>query len=201
MAESAQEMQRALKRLMDTSEVACKGSFKESEIQRIELPTRRGTLRGAPNAAAFIPADLHRKSKPQYLLLFKRLLGQNAAARACADVHSGRQICDVPGLKKEAARRFDKDVEIPGDSKCEESLTLLSVVPHVYATTPDSDRGLRDLVVRHVFQRAGQRGFAPSEKRETMLGEITDASDGRAGGLFDDTDVQDVGVDADDRKE
>ena len=70
-----------------------------------------------------------------------------------AQMYSLGDKYDVPGLKKEAARRFDKDVEIPGDTKCKETLTLLSVVPHIYATTPDSDRGLRDLVVRHVFQR------------------------------------------------
>ena len=58
---------------------------------------------------------------------------------------------DLPGLNKEAARRFKEDVEISGDDKCE-ILTLLSVVPTVYATTPDSDRGLRNQVVRQIFQ-------------------------------------------------
>lgn len=59
---------------------------------------------------------------------------------------------DLPGLKKEVARRFEKDVEIPGDGK-RETMTLLSVVPAVYSTTPDNDRCLRDLIVRQIFQR------------------------------------------------
>ena len=59
---------------------------------------------------------------------------------------------DLPGLKKEAARRFINDIAIPGDKK-RETLTLLSVIPTIYTTTPDSDRGLRDLVARHIFQR------------------------------------------------
>ena len=59
---------------------------------------------------------------------------------------------DLPGLKKEAARRFINDIAIPGDKK-RETLTLLSVIPTIYSATPDSDRGLRDLVARHIFQR------------------------------------------------
>lgn len=59
---------------------------------------------------------------------------------------------DIPSLKKEARQRFSKDVIIPGDKKSE-TLTLLSVVNLIYTSTPDSDRGLRNLVVRQIYQR------------------------------------------------
>ena len=58
----------------------------------------------------------------------------------------------LPALKKEALRRFDQDVRIPTDSKSE-TLRLLLVVPTIYSTTPETDRQLRNLVVRQVFQR------------------------------------------------
>ena len=69
-----------------------------------------------------------------------------------AQMYSLGDKYDLPGLKKEAVRRFINDIAIPGDKK-RETLTLLSVIPTVYTTTPGSDRGLRDLVARHIFQR------------------------------------------------
>ena len=69
-----------------------------------------------------------------------------------AQMYSLGDKYDLPGLKKEALRRFINDIAIPGDKK-RETLTLLSVIPTVYTTTPESDRGLRDLVARHIFQR------------------------------------------------
>lgn len=69
-----------------------------------------------------------------------------------AQMYSLGDKYDLAGLKKEAARRFINDIAIPRDKKGE-TLTLLSVIPTIYTTTPDSDRGLRDLVARHVFQR------------------------------------------------
>ena len=69
-----------------------------------------------------------------------------------AQMYSLGDKYDLPGLKKEAVRRFINDIAIPGDKK-RETLTLLSVIPTVYTATPESDRGLRDLVARHIFQR------------------------------------------------
>ena len=69
-----------------------------------------------------------------------------------AQMYSLGDKYDLPGLKKDAVRRFIGDIAIPGDKKCE-TLTLLSVIPIIYTTTPDSDRSLRDLVARHIFQR------------------------------------------------
>ena len=59
---------------------------------------------------------------------------------------------DVRSLKKEAVRRFSEDMKTLGNLKSQ-TRTLLSVVPTVYLTTPDSDRGLRNLLVQHVFER------------------------------------------------
>ena len=75
---------------------------------------------------------------------------------------------DVPSLKKEAARRFGEDVKIPGDRKCE-TLTLLSVVPQIYTTTPASDRGLRNLVVQQIFQRYNTASKHLVEELDTAL--------------------------------
>ena len=58
----------------------------------------------------------------------------------------------LPALKKEAARRFSNDIRIPRNVKGE-TLALLSVVPVIYTTTPDSDRRLRNLVAPEIFQR------------------------------------------------
>ena len=69
-----------------------------------------------------------------------------------AQMYSLGDKYDLPGLKREAARRFTEDVKIPADCKSE-TLTLLSIVPIVYTTTPDSDRGLRNLLVRQIFER------------------------------------------------
>ena len=69
-----------------------------------------------------------------------------------AQMYSLGDKYDLPGLKKEAARRFINDTAILGNKK-RKTLTLLSVIPTIYTTTPDSDRGLRDLVAQHIFQR------------------------------------------------
>ena len=69
-----------------------------------------------------------------------------------AQMYSLGDKYDLPGLKREAARRFTEDVKIPGDCKSE-TLILLSVVPIVYTITPDSDRRLRNLLVRRIFER------------------------------------------------
>ena len=69
-----------------------------------------------------------------------------------AQMYSLGDEYDLQGLKKEAARRFITDIPIPGDKK-RETLTLLSVIPTIYTTTPDSDRRLRDLVAQRIFQR------------------------------------------------
>ena len=69
-----------------------------------------------------------------------------------AQMYSLGDKYDLPGLKREAARRFTEDVKFPGDCKSE-TLTLLSVVRIVYTTTPDSDRCLRNLLVRQIFER------------------------------------------------
>lgn len=85
-----------------------------------------------------------------------------------AQMYSLGDKYDLPGLKKEAARRFNEDIRIPGDSKSE-ILTLLSVVPIVYTTTPDTDRGLRNHVVRQVFQRYGIASKHFVEELDTAL--------------------------------
>ena len=69
-----------------------------------------------------------------------------------AQMYSLGDKYDLAGLKKEAGQRFIDDITIPGDKK-RETLTLLSVIPTIYTTTLDSDRGLRDLVAWHTFQR------------------------------------------------
>ena len=85
-----------------------------------------------------------------------------------AQMYSLGDKYDLPGLKKEAARRFNEDVKISGDSKCE-TLTLLSVVPTVYEITLDSDRGLRDIVVRQIFQRYATASKHFVEELDTAL--------------------------------
>ena len=53
---------------------------------------------------------------------------------------------DIKDLKEEALRKFEQAVDAKfGES--DELTTILQVVPAIYKTTPDSDRGLRDLVV------------------------------------------------------
>ena len=86
-----------------------------------------------------------------------------------AQMYSVGDKYDLPSLKKEAARRFGEDVRIPGHSK-RETLTLLSVVQTVYQTTPDSDRGLRDLVVQHIFPRYGKASNHFIEELDNALG-------------------------------
>lgn len=86
-----------------------------------------------------------------------------------AQMYSLGDKYDLAGLKKEAARRFGEDIQIPGDGKYETTLALLSVVETVYETTPDSDRGLRNLVVRHIFQRYGIASKYFVEELDTAL--------------------------------
>ena len=85
-----------------------------------------------------------------------------------AQMYSLGDKYDLPGLKNEAVRRFKEDVKIPGDRKSE-TLTLLSVVPTVYTTTPDSDRGLRNLLVQHIFERYNTASKHFVEELDTAL--------------------------------
>ncbi|KAL9135501.1 MAG: hypothetical protein Q9175_003303 [Cornicularia normoerica] len=194
MAESAQEMEIAMKRLLNTGEgadltlvcrgktwrvhssylwprsswfkAACKGGFKEGETQQIELPEEE-------------PSMVYRMLQHLYMQTYIVNLGQDefwslndswakTRLHVHAQMYSLGDKYDLPGLKKEAARRFNEDVKISGDSKCE-TLTLLSVVPTVYEITLDSDRGLRDIVVRQIFQRYATASKHFVEELDTAL--------------------------------
>lgn len=194
MAESAQEMQISMKPLLDTGEGAdltlvcrgktwkvhssylwprsswfkavCKGGFKESETQRIEL------LEEEPSMVYRMLQHLYMQTYTVDLGLDRFWSRNDSWAKTRLHVHAQMYSLgdkyDLPGLKKEAARRFNEDIRIPGDSKSE-ILTLLSVVPIVYTTTPDTDRGLRNHVVRQVFQRYGIASKHFVEELDTAL--------------------------------
>ncbi|KAF2103787.1 hypothetical protein NA57DRAFT_50656 [Rhizodiscina lignyota] len=49
---------------------------------------------------------------------------------------------DIPGLKKAAERKYDAVVK-----KCSHHSSFVESIPIVYSMTPDSDRGLRNIVV------------------------------------------------------
>ena len=53
---------------------------------------------------------------------------------------------DIRDLKDEALWKFEKAIEAKKEHS-DELPYLVAVIPTVYATTPDSDRGLRDVVV------------------------------------------------------
>lgn len=107
---------------------------------------------------------IHRMLQHLYLQAYAVNLGSDAFwlsndswAKSRLQVHAQMYSLgdkyDLPALKKEAARRFEEDVETPGETKRETTLTLLSVVPLIYSTTPDTDAGLRDPVVRQIYRR------------------------------------------------
>lgn len=107
---------------------------------------------------------IHRMLQHLYLQAYAVNLGSDAFwlsndswAKSRLQVHAQMYSLgdkyDLPALKKEAARRFEEDVETPGETRRETTLTLLSVVPLIYSTTPDTDAGLRDPVVRQIYRR------------------------------------------------
>ena len=53
---------------------------------------------------------------------------------------------DIKDLKEEAFWKFEQAMKAK-KGQSDERKTLLQVVPAIYATTPDNDRGLRDFVV------------------------------------------------------
>ena len=124
--------------------------MQEGETQRVEFPEEERSM-------------VHRMLQHLYLQTYTVDLGLDpfwslndswakTRLHVHAQIYSLGDKYDIPSLKKEAARRFREDVGVPGHRK-RETLTLLSVVDKIYTTTPDSDRGLRDLVVRQIFQR------------------------------------------------
>ena len=62
---------------------------------------------------------------------------------------------DIEDLKEEAVWKFKKAVEAK-KGHGDELTTLVEVIPTVYATTPNSDRGLRDAVVAFGVDRLEQ---------------------------------------------
>lgn len=127
--------------------------MQEGETQRIEFPEEE-------------PSMIYRMLQHLYMQTYTVNLGHDPFwsmndSWATTRLHVHAQMYglgdkyDLPSLEKEAARRFGEDVKIPGHSK-RETLTLLSVVQTVYKTTPDSDRGLRNLIVGQIFQRYGK---------------------------------------------
>ncbi|CAD6573004.1 MAG: hypothetical protein ASARMPRED_005824 [Alectoria sarmentosa] len=61
---------------------------------------------------------------------------------------------DIEDLKEEALWKFNKAVEAKQEQS-DEPTSVLEVVPAIYTTTPDSDRGLRDAVVAWDAKRLG----------------------------------------------
>ncbi|CAD6594566.1 MAG: hypothetical protein ASARMPREDX12_009615 [Alectoria sarmentosa] len=61
---------------------------------------------------------------------------------------------DIKDLKEEALWKFNKAVEAKQEQS-DEPTSVLEVVPAIYTTTPDSDRGLRDAVVAWGAKRLG----------------------------------------------
>lgn len=70
---------------------------------------------------------------------------------------------DIKDLKEEALWKFDKAVEAK-KGQSDELTTVVEVIPTVYATTPDSDRGLRDFVVAFGVQHLERINNLPELK-------------------------------------
>lgn len=138
----------------------------EAESQRIELPEEE------PSMVYRMLQHLYMQTYTVNLCLDGFYSVNDSWAKARLHVHAQMYSLgdkyDVPSLKKEAARRFVEDVEIPRHSKCEIP-TLLSVVSVVYVTTPESDRTLRDVVVRQIFQRYDTASKHFVEELDTAL--------------------------------
>ena len=74
---------------------------------------------------------------------------------------------DIPDLKKEALSKFEYALNAAMNTNLELNDRLafvLKCVPTIYTTTPDSDRGLRDLVVALGAEHLDQMKHLPSFK-------------------------------------
>ena len=63
-----------------------------------------------------------------------------------AEMYAIAEVYDIKDLKEEALWKFEKDIK-DKQGHNDELKHVTEVIPTVYATTPDSDRGLRDVVV------------------------------------------------------
>ena len=81
-------------------------------------------------------------------------IGDDEESSHVSELHTHAQMYalgdeyDIDDLKNEALWKFEKAIEAK-KGLSDELTDLIEVIPTVYETTPDSDRGLRDAVVAY----------------------------------------------------
>ena len=82
----------------------------------------------------------------------KTIIGDHEESSHVSELHPHVQMYalgdeyDIKDLKQEALWKFNKVMEAK-KGQSDELTSVVGTIPAVYATTPDSDRGLRDAVV------------------------------------------------------
>lgn len=103
------------------------------------------------NSAFYMDELSHDARSPQNRLLFAEPLYIAASMYAIADKY------DIPLLKQKAAKAFKLWLSIItrppriDDMRCRIK-TITWIIPYVYASTPDTDRGLRDKLVESTIR-------------------------------------------------
>ena len=123
----------------------------EGHGKRIELKEQD------PHLAARMLQHLYSFDYPGH----KISIGDDEESSHVSELHTHVQMYalgdkyDIEDLKEEAVWKFKKAVEAK-KGHGDELTTLVEVIPTVYATTPNSDRGLRDAVVAFGVDRLEQ---------------------------------------------
>jgi hypothetical protein len=90
-----------------------------------------------------------------------------------AEMYSLGEKYGIESLKVTAKSKFSLTVEAMeegnGSTKTDH---LYEVIPYIYASTPESDRGLRDIVVRYAQQNSAD--FSAHPKSKTLIAENLD---------------------------
>ena len=104
----------------------------------------------------------------------KMSIGDDEESSHVSELHTHAQMYalgdeyDIDDLKKEALWKFEKAIE--AKKGLSDALTdLIEVIPTVYETTPDSDRGLRDAVVAYGAKNLKQMKDLPEFRIAAIL--------------------------------
>lgn len=99
----------------------------------------------------------------------KTSIGDDEESSHVSELHTHSQMYalgdkyDIKDLKEEALWKFNKAIEAK-KGQSDELTSVVEVIPTVYATTPESDRGLRDAVVAFGANNLAQMKDLPDFK-------------------------------------
>ena len=138
--------------------------MQEGQSKKIELKEQ------SPHLASRMLQHLYTFDYPGH----KMSIGDDEESSHVSELHTHAQMYaigdeyDIHDLKEEALWKFEKAMEA-NKGLSDELTYVIKVIPTVYETTPDSDRGLRDLVVAFGVSNLERMQGLPEFKSTAIL--------------------------------